>query len=196
VTNIEPATARGRRVRDQIVQTAAQLMHERGIAATTVDEVLAASGTGKSQMYHYFGKKQDLAVAVLRRQFERVLAAQPALTDPECADLVRWREEVLAAFQDSGRGNCPLGAFAGQVDGDPVLRAELAGLFARWQAAIADLVELAQRAERVRRDIEPAEAALTLLTALQGGTLLAHLDGDGHALAGALDQALQSLRAM
>jgi TetR/AcrR family transcriptional repressor of nem operon len=193
VARLVPATARGRRVRDAIVDTAARLMHDRGIAATTVDEVLAASGTGKSQMYHYFSRKQDLTVAVLERQFERVLAAQPALSDPACTDLFRWRDDVLDAFRESGFGNCPLGTFAGQVDSDPVLRAELAGLFARWRTAIAELVRRSRQAGQVSDDLDPDEAGLTLLTALQGGTMLAHLYGDEHVLARALDQALREL---
>jgi TetR/AcrR family transcriptional regulator, transcriptional repressor for nem operon len=193
VARAVPATSRGRRVRDAIVDTAARLMHERGIASTTVDEVLAASGTGKSQMYHYFSGKQDLIVAVLERQFERVLAAQPALSDPECADLLQWRDDVLDAFRESGFGNCPLGTFAGQVDSDPVLRAELAGLFARWRTAIAELVRRSRKAGQVPDDLDPDEAGLTLLTALQGGTMLAHMYGDEHVLARALDRALREL---
>lgn len=188
-----PATARGRRVRDAIVDTAARLMHDRGIAATTVDEVLAASGTGKSQMYHYFSRKQNLTVAVLERQLERVLAAQPALSDPACTDLLRWRDDVLEAFRDSGFGNCPLGTCTGQVNSDPVLRAELAGLFARWRTAVAELVRRSRQAGQVSDDLDPDEAALTLLTALQGGTMPAHLYGDEHVLARALDQALREL---
>lgn len=195
MTNTTPATAKGRRAREVIVNTAAQLMHERGIAATAVDDVLAASGTGKSQMYHYFRKKQDLVAAALHRQLERVLNAQPALSDSECTDLFRWRDQVLTAFHESGFGNCPLGAFAGQVDDDPVLRGELAGLFARWRSAIAGLVERARQAGRVPDDLDPEQAALLLLTALQGGTMLAHLAKDDYPLTRALDQALRALAA-
>jgi hypothetical protein len=104
-------------------------------------------------------------------------------------------DDVLDAFRESGFGNCPLGTFAGQVDSDPVLRAELTGLFARWRTAIAELVRRSQQAGQVSDDLDPDEAGLTLLTALQGGTMLAHLYGDEHVLARALDQALRELRA-
>jgi hypothetical protein len=104
-------------------------------------------------------------------------------------------DDVLDAFRESGFGNCPLGTFAGQVDSDPVLRAELAGLFARWRTAIAELVRRSRQAGQVSDDLDPDEGGLTLLTALQGGTMLAHLYGDEHVLARALDQALRELRA-
>lgn len=188
-----PTTERGRRSRAAIVDTAARLMHDRGLASPSMDEVLAGSGAGKSQLYHYFDNRRDLAVAVLHHQFERVMTAQSSLRDPDCDDLRRWRDEVLEAHRESGFGTCPLGVFVGQADADPVLRAVLADLFARWQDAIADLVERAIRAGRVRPETDPAAAGSVLLTALQGGTVLAHLRGEPQPLARALDDAVDGL---
>ncbi|MDT7675147.1 MAG: TetR/AcrR family transcriptional regulator, transcriptional repressor for nem operon [Pseudonocardiales bacterium] len=188
-----PVTAKGRRSRDAIVEAAARLMHDRGIAATSLDDVLTASDTGKSQLYHYFDDKQDLTVAVLHLQFERVLAAQPCLRDPACHDLGRWRDEVLLAHRVHQFGNCPLGVFAGQVDDSPVLRGELRALFDQWRQAIGELAGRALRHGRVRADVDPAGAGLVLLSALQGGTMLSHLHGDAEPLTRALNGAIAQL---
>jgi len=56
----EPTTRRGRDTRRRIVAVAAELMYERGVGATSVEDVLAASGTGKSQFYHYFSSREEL----------------------------------------------------------------------------------------------------------------------------------------
>lgn len=187
-----PTTDRGRRSRAVIVAAAARLMHDHGLAAPTVDEVLAASGTGKSQFYHYFDGRQDLAVAVLHHQFDLIMAAQPALTDPSCDDLVRWRNEVLLAHRDSDLGSCPLGVFVGQADGDPLLRDTLNALFSQWEDALRRLVARARAADRTA-PVDPAIAARGLLVALQGGTLLAHLRHDPGLLVQALDGALDGV---
>ena len=50
----EPITRRGRASRERIVERAAELFAARGIAATSLDEVLAAAEAGKGQFYHYF----------------------------------------------------------------------------------------------------------------------------------------------
>jgi TetR/AcrR family transcriptional repressor of nem operon len=188
-----PTTERGRRSRMAIVSAAAKLMHERGLAAPSMDDVLAASGAGKSQLYHYFGGRQDLRVAVLHHQFDLVMAAQPALRDQTCDDIRCWRDEVLAVHRSSNLGTCPLGAFVGQTDVDPVLQNTLAGLFARWQDAVSGLVARAQHAGRVDPDTDPATAALSLLTALQGGIMLAHLRRDPAPLRDSLDAAMRPL---
>ena len=192
-TSPEPVTPKGRRTRLAMVEAAATLMHERGIAATTVDEILAASGTGKSQLYHYFGGKQGVVIEVLRYQFERVMGAQPSLADESCVDPGQWRDEVLAAHRAHGFGSCPLGVFAGQVDSDRALRAELAALFDRWQAAISALLRRADGAGRLPAGTDPDSGGLVLLSALQGGTLLSHLRGEARPLADALGHALAEL---
>src|SRR5215475_15614712 len=61
----EPKTGRGRASRERIVQRAAELFAERGIAGTSLDEVLAAAGAGKGQFYHYFRGRDELAAAVV-----------------------------------------------------------------------------------------------------------------------------------
>ena len=61
----EPRTRRGRASRERIIERAADLFAERGIAATSVDEVLAAAKAGKGQFYHYFRSRDELAAAAV-----------------------------------------------------------------------------------------------------------------------------------
>jgi hypothetical protein len=56
-------------------------------------------------------------------------------------------------------------------------------------------VRRAQAAGRVHADADPAEAGMVLLGALQGGTVLAHLQRSEVPLASALDAAIGHLAA-
>ena len=56
------------------MERAAELFAERGIAATTVDEVLAAAGAGKGQFYHYFRGRDELAAAAVGFRCSQVVA--------------------------------------------------------------------------------------------------------------------------
>src|SRR5207247_9629519 len=69
----EPITRRGRASRERIVERAAELFAERGIAATSVDEVLAAAGAGKGQFYHYFRGRDELAAAAVGYRCAQVI---------------------------------------------------------------------------------------------------------------------------
>ena len=63
---LEPKTARGRETRDRVVTAAATLIREHGAAAVNLDDVEAAAGVGRSQLYHYFTDRNDLSAP--RRQ--------------------------------------------------------------------------------------------------------------------------------
>ena len=61
-------TPKGERTRARIVEEAAALIHERGVAGTFLEDVKAAAGVSGSQMYHYFPDKDDLVHAVIDYQ--------------------------------------------------------------------------------------------------------------------------------
>src|SRR5262249_56267710 len=69
----EPKTGRGRASRERIVERAAGRFAERGIAATSPDQVLAAAGAGKGQFYHYFHGRDELAAAAVGYRCAQVL---------------------------------------------------------------------------------------------------------------------------
>jgi len=72
--------------RDRIVAAAAALIHEHGVAGTSLDEVRVATATSKSQLYHYFADKSALVRAVIERQVEQVLQA----SSPNSTVWPRW----------------------------------------------------------------------------------------------------------
>src|SRR5260370_38442918 len=57
-------TPKGERTRARIVEEAAVLIHERGVAGTTLDDVKAAAEVSGSPRYHQFPAKTDPMPAV------------------------------------------------------------------------------------------------------------------------------------
>ena len=192
VEGTSPPTARGRRTREVIVDAAADLMHARSIAATGIGDVLRASGTGKSQLYHYFDSKSDLVVAVIDRQLERVLAAQPALAGD---DVRAWAASLWELHRDGGGPfACPLGVFSSQVDDDPRWRERQAAAFSQWQERLTELLARGQETGGVDPARDPADMAVAVLAAVQGGLMLARLHRDLHVLDLALAAAVDLVR--
>ena len=175
-----PSTDRGRRTRAAIIDAAAATMYANGVAATSLDEVLRASGTGKSQLYHYFADKADLVGAVLDRQVEQVLACQPGITSTDTWDgLQAWADELLAGHRGpAGPLACPLGTLSSELKNDDSYQPLLADAFGRWEAPLA----AGLRAMRTRGELleaaDPDRLAAMLIAALQGGMLLARTKRD------------------
>ena len=60
-------TRRDRRkaqTRETLVATAARLFAERGVAATTMDEIAAGAGVSRTSVFNYFGYKEAIVVEI------------------------------------------------------------------------------------------------------------------------------------
>lgn len=191
-------TAKGRATRARIVEVASTLMHERGVANTSTEDILKAAEVSNSQLYHYFDDKDDLTRAVIAYQIERVLRPQEELLTglDSFAALEGWRDTLVSfASQRRGRGGCPIGSLASELaDLDEGARQALAAGFARWETAIRDGLEVMRDRGELRADTNPSELALATLTALQGGLLLTQTRRDATPLATGLDAAIANIR--
>src|SRR5215471_18594527 len=63
---------RGAQTRLRIIQAAADLFHRQGVRATSPDDVIDASRTGKGQFYHYFKSKEGMVHAVLETHLDAI----------------------------------------------------------------------------------------------------------------------------
>jgi TetR/AcrR family transcriptional regulator, transcriptional repressor for nem operon len=185
-------TPKGQRTRARIVAAAARLIHQRGVAATTLDDVKAAAQVSGSQLYHYFPDKDDLVQAVIDHQADTIARNQRQADLGSLDGLRAWRDTVIAEAKISnGTGGCPLGSLAGQLaETDPHARTLIAAGFQQWSAAISESLRGLQAAGRLRPGVDADDFAITLLATLQGGLLLAQVQQDTRPLQTAVDTLL------
>jgi AcrR family transcriptional regulator len=192
----EPATARGRDSVRRVLDAACVLFARQGIRATTLDQVGRLSRTGRGQLYLFFEDKQDLVTEVVRLQVDRVLTGQqPLLGALSSADDVRdW---CLLATQQYGADEpirCPIGSLVLELgEQDDTAREALAAGFARWRDAFAEGFTRVRARGELAPGLSPADAAVALLAAYQGGILLSEAARDLGPLRAALGVAASSL---
>jgi TetR/AcrR family transcriptional regulator, transcriptional repressor for nem operon len=181
-------TPKGERTRARIVEKAAALIHERGVAGTFLEDVQAAAGVSGSQLYHYFPDKDELVQAVIDYRAGAIVSHQRnALGGAD--GLQAWRDLVITGVRlAEAKGGCPLG---GQLaESDPAARALIAAGFDQWAAAIGDKLRSLHADGKLPPGIDPDDLATTLLATLQGGLLLAQVHRDTHPLESAVDTLL------
>ncbi|HSZ42062.1 MAG TPA: TetR/AcrR family transcriptional regulator [Trebonia sp.] len=192
-----PLTARGAATRDRIVQAAADLMYVKGVHATTLDDVRAATGTSKSQLYRHFPDKDSLVHAVIALRGRQVMTRETERLGrfSSFSGLVRWRNALIQANAlQNGAYGCALGSMASELsDEDEPARTLLAGLFETWEGLIAAGLERMRAKGTLKPDADPGQLAISLMAALQGGYLLANAAHDVRPMEIAMDQALEHL---
>jgi TetR/AcrR family transcriptional repressor of nem operon len=169
-------TPKGARTRARIVEEAAALIHQRGVAATTLEDVRVSAEVSGSQMYHYFPDKNELVQAVIDYQADAIVNRnRRALSSANGVET--WRNMVLAAAKRTkAKGGCALGSLAGQLaESDPEARKLIAAGFDQWAAAIADGLRSLHADGKLPSGIDPDDLAITLLATLEGGLLLSQV---------------------
>lgn len=191
-------TARGEATRARILRAAVDLMTVKGVAATTLDDVRAASSTSKSQLYNHYPDKDALVQDVIEYQAEDVLTGQGEQLRRlnSIRGLERWRDAIIqrSALRNGAHG-CRLGSLASELsDQNERARSALAGHFETWRGLITDGLRRMRDSGKLRSDADPERLAIGLMGALQGGYLLAQTEHDVKPMRIALDMAIDHIR--
>lgn len=193
-------TARGEKTRAKIVAAAADLMYVRGVGATTLDDVLLASGVSKSQLYHHFTGKDALVRAVIDHAGGRVIERErDALGHVSTMPgLRRWRDALIQnnALRHGAYG-CALGSLASEVsDQDDEARRALSQLFIEWEGLLAGVLRRLQEGGSLPPEASIDQLATGLMGALQGGYMLAQTARDVTPMATSIDMALSHIESL
>ncbi|MFD4366404.1 TetR/AcrR family transcriptional regulator [Rhodococcus sp. NPDC058521] len=163
--------------RNQLTDAMAELLWERGYAATSPREVMARAGVGQGSMYHHFSGKHDLAVEVMSAVIGD-MTGKSSLLAGEGSPLQRIKNHLTEPRP--GTRGCRVGRMT--QDPQVVADAELLGIVSkafdtmlgRWEATIAEAVG----AGELPASTVPSELARTLAAVIQGGYVLARAKGD------------------
>jgi TetR/AcrR family transcriptional repressor of nem operon len=199
VTQVEnvvesPKTAKGRATRERIVAVASELIAERGIAETSLDDVIERAAVSKSQLYHYFEDRVGLLRAVVVHNTELVLRHVGRLDGWKA--IRSWFDELVRLqIARHAAGGCPIGSLVGQLaEADEEARLALADGFDRWEAHLRDGLRAMQTNGKLARRANPERLATATMAAIQGGLILTQTRRDPRQLAIALDAAYAQLR--
>jgi AcrR family transcriptional regulator len=180
------------------VQAASELVAERGVADTSLDNVRERAHASKSQLYLYFADRDDLLRAVTRATCDAVMDVQADVLAgfDSLAGIERYLDATVTLQEERrARGGCPIGSLAGQLaEQDEGARLALADGFDRWEAGLrSGLGAMAARGE-LAPGAHPALIATQTLALLQGGLLLTQVRRDPGQLRAAADAVLALIR--
>jgi AcrR family transcriptional regulator len=193
---VQKLTPKGRATRQRIIDGAAAELRVHGAVATRLEDVMAHTGTSKSQLFHYFPRGKDqLLLAVAEQEAVRVISdQQPHLSRlTSWAAWQRWRDVVVERYRRQGQ-QCPLSTVMSELGRTPGAQAVTGTLIERWRSDIEAGVVAMQRQGKIADTVDPARAAAALLAGIQGGVSVLLNTGDLSYLEAALDFGIAALR--
>jgi AcrR family transcriptional regulator len=176
--NTRGFTAKGLATRDRILRCAAEVLLDGGLTTFNLDRVRRAANVSGSQLNHYFGDRNELIRAVLRRQIEIVLDfhRQPALGGLDTfADWERWADLNVRYLRKIGyRGTATYHALAGQLaKTDEGTRNTFADGYRRWVTLLEDCFARMKSRGALLASADPAHLALVVVAVHQGAGVVA-----------------------
>lgn len=195
---VQKLTAKGRAMRQRIIEGAATEIRERGVALTTLEDIMGRTRTSKSQLFHYFPDgKEQLLLAVAAFESQTVIDDQEphlsALTS--WAAWQRWRDVVVDRYRRQGQ-NCPIAVLMSEIGRSTAgAQAITAELMVKWHNAIASGIRSMQDQGKIPARVDADRSAAALLAGIQGGVGILLATGDLSYLEAALDEGIAALRA-
>lgn len=175
-------STRGAQTKLRILQVAADLFHKQGIRATSPDEIIAVSGTGKGQFYHYFKNKQGLVHEVLMMHLEAIKKGKAPLNYDirSWEDLTKWftaHIELQKRFQ-MVRG-CPFGTVVNELtEDDELIRQDMGLIFQIIKTKLAAFFLTEQAKGKLSAGANPEDLADFCIAVVQGAMLMGKVNRD------------------
>lgn len=167
--------------KQKIVDSALQLMLDKGYSGTTVDEICANAGVSKGSFYHFFKAKEDIGLAALEAFINRGEELMRLGDFMEIEDPIQrafgYLEHAEAVSKDLWGDGCLLGNFAlDLVRTHPAIRLRVTALF---DGAIEKLAQIFQPIA-ARHDDGPTgmQLAEQYIALLEGSIVLAKAHDD------------------
>lgn len=188
-----PTQARGTEKRDRIYHAAIARYSVDGVNATRVEDVIADAGVSWATFFRYFPRKQDVLIEATARHFrEHVRAVADESRRDRRLRLRTVTERTFSALLEPAELPPALHSAALlEVFAYPARFAAMVddGHPQPMVGVVAELLTEAQRRGELRRGVDPASAALTVVAgALFPGAQAAALGVDpGPAVSAALD---------
>jgi AcrR family transcriptional regulator len=195
VQNTPPAFPRPRGrprkfVSAEVLDKARDAFWNTGYAATSLDDLSAATGLNRPSLYGAFGDKQALYLATLDQSRKELVASLHAAMAPEeplrpaLERVFGFAAEVYVRGEIAQRGCFIIGTAVTESVADPKIRALLAQTLAEIDAEFEARLVRAQAAGELSPALRPADLAKLATGALNGMAVRARSGGDVSHLAG------------
>jgi AcrR family transcriptional regulator len=184
MTNLEQ-THRGDK-RRRLVESACRLVHEHGVAGTTLADLAKDADVVVGNIYYYFKTKDELVQAVIEAHVDDIRTVLSAIDkDPDPRARLKAFARSLADLGDvAARRGCPRGTLCVELgkrdDGLDTLAATMMSAYVDWAQEQFRLLGVDGTAAR--------DHAVTLVSVYQGSSLLVNAFRDPGLMSGRVRQ--------
>ncbi|MDR6763766.1 AcrR family transcriptional regulator [Flavobacterium sp. 2755] len=174
--------AKGEETRQFIIEKAAPIFNTKGIAATSMSDIMEATKLSKGSMYVHFENKEVLACAAVDHNVKVLTAKlQAALSKPKTSkeQLFAYIDFFSNPLESPLIGGCPILNFGTEADDtNPVVKKKVNNAIHTAQQLLSGIAEKGIVNGEFKTDLKPADFATVMFAMLEGGHLMSRMSGN------------------
>ncbi|WP_433831038.1 TetR/AcrR family transcriptional regulator [Flavobacterium anhuiense] len=173
---------KGEETRQFIIEKAAPIFNTKGIAATSMSDIMEATKLSKGSMYVHFENKDVLACAAVDHNM-KVLSSklQAELSQGKSAtkQLYAYIDFFSNPINPPLIGGCPLLNFGTEADDtNPIVKEKVNSAIKRGQQLLTSIIEKGISDKEFDPNWNAAEFSTILFAMLEGGHLMSRMSGN------------------
>jgi TetR/AcrR family transcriptional regulator, transcriptional repressor for nem operon len=174
------------RTRQMIIEKAAPLFNTKGVAGTSLSDILAVTKLAKGSLYVHFENKENLTHEVVDYQLSRLSEVVQATVGRQATargKLFAYIDMYLDPLNPPLIGGCPMLNFGMEADDtDEVIRKKVHRLVEAAQQNIQRIVEQGIVAGEFTPDWDASEFATRMFAIVEGGIMMSRVAGNNRAM--------------
>jgi TetR/AcrR family transcriptional repressor of nem operon len=173
---------KGEATRELILERAAPIFNKKGVAGTTLSDIMEATNLSKGALYIYFENKEVLANAVVDYNMELLeKKVFDALNKQKTAKgkLFAFIQVFYDPMNPPVAGGCPMMNFGTEADEqNPVIKEKVNKVVNISQQIIADIIEKGIKDGEFKPNWDFKEFATVMFAMIEGGIMICRANGN------------------
>lgn len=169
------------RTRQFIIEQAADLFNEKGIAGTSIDEILQAAKVAKGCLYGHFQSKDELAYASAEYLLDKLTTHRNRLMQEQktaIGKLTVFAELNANPLNGFIHGGCPILNFAVDTDDtNPAIKEKVQSVVSQTIKMLTGIVKEGVKAGELSPSINADEMAVKMFATVEGATMMSRVTG-------------------
>ncbi len=179
---------KGEITKQKIIEASAPIFNQKGYAATSIDDIIKATGLKQGGIYRHFSSKEDIAKACFQYSAE-LQAKRLVESTTGCKSA---KEEIFAILDEFVSivknphiaGGCPILNTSIDCDDTNEEMKELVQIAVnRWKLLISDILYKGISQGEFNKDLDIDEFTNTFIATIEGGVFLSKLYDDINCIA-------------
>jgi TetR/AcrR family transcriptional repressor of nem operon len=171
--------SKAERTKQLIIEQAALIFNEKGVAGTSIDDILKASKVAKGCLYSHFESKEELSYAstdyLLGKLVERrqTAVAKGATAKEKIFSFMENHKNPLHSYFDGG---CPIVNLGTETDDtNPVIRKKIRIMLDKTIKEFTQILQDGVDSGELSNKLDPEEYATKMFMAIEGSNVICRI---------------------